>query len=177
MKEIERNSNYISYEQNNGIYKSVYTMVNVGDYVGFLHRDFAIKGDEEYILMFEEAYKNDKHVFHVESLVSENGSYLRFIIETYNLERVISSDGLHVLGDTIFVKPDKNDIRGLSKAYNSNMVSDDMLLSDYLKLNPSFYDYEGAEYKSNIPGNRIIDNYIHINEELQKELILKKTSN
>ena len=57
------------------------------------------------------------------------------------------------------------------------MVSDDMLLSDYLKLNPSFYDYEGEEYKSNIPGNRIIDNYIHINEELQKELILKKTSN
>ena len=77
---LDRNSNYISYEQNNGIYKSDYTMVNVGDYVGFLHRDFAIKGDEEYILMFEEAYKNDKHVFHVESLVSENGSYLRFII-------------------------------------------------------------------------------------------------
>ena len=35
MKEIERNSNYISYEQNNGIYKSVYTMVNVGIMLDF----------------------------------------------------------------------------------------------------------------------------------------------
>jgi hypothetical protein len=170
MKEVNRNLDYITYEEVNGEYKCVYTMVNMGDYIGFINRDFSEKGPDNYYLLFEDGYKNDKEIFHVESLVSEEGKYIKFIFETNRFERVIETDGEIVLSDTLFEKPNTDNMNKYSIGYYSNMITDNILISDYLKLNPVFLNLDDETFNTNVPVSRIIETFISKNKELKKVL-------
>jgi hypothetical protein len=168
MKEIERNNNYVTFETVNKNYKCVYTMVNMGDYVGFIDRSFSEKGMDDYYLLFLDGYVNDEKLFQVESLVSESGKYIRFIVIFKDFERVIRTDGEYVISDTIFAH---------DTAYNSDILYMDYELDYYLKQSLRFISPNDEEYKCEVPTSKIIEQFISKNKELKEEIKLKKTSN
>lgn len=156
MMEIERNNDYITFEDREGDYKSIYTMVKLDG--------------SKWFLMFQDFYnKNDKKLFHVESLVSENGEYVRFIVQSKDFERVVVTNGKYVVSDSMFVGPSNDDIYGLCNVYNS-MTLNAQPLNDYLVDEPIFEDINGNRFETKVPTSKIIQRYILKNQVLRKQI-------
>ena len=172
MREVERKLNYVTYESTNGEYKNVYTMVNMGDYVGFLGRSIEDKRKDNYMLLFLDGFKNEKEIFHAEGFVSEEGKYIGFLIETKEFERVIKTDGEYVLSDVIYVKPNYENMNKTTVGYQSINLRNALLIEDYLKEDIHFVNPQNEEFKTEAPLSKIIELLINKNNELRKVLKL-----
>lgn len=85
MELIDENNERKIYQEDNRIY----TMVNMGDYIGHRSREWYQKGDDAWYLMFLDEYQNNDKIRHMEALVDYTGRYLRFIIEQGNEKRIV----------------------------------------------------------------------------------------
>jgi len=58
-----------------------YTMINMGEYVGHVNRDFFQKPSNAWFLMMYDEIKNDKKIAHMDALVDSSGYYSRVGLE------------------------------------------------------------------------------------------------
>ena len=65
-----------------------YTMLNMGDYVGYRNREWYQKPNDAWYLMIYDEIKDDKKIAHMDALVDSSGYYSRLCLEQ-NGERKI----------------------------------------------------------------------------------------
>ena len=58
----------------------IYTMINMGDYVHHRSREWYEKAPENWFLMYYDEYQDNEIIRHIETLVDQNGHYMRYII-------------------------------------------------------------------------------------------------
>ena len=63
-----------------------YTMINMGEYVGYRNRDFWQNPNDAWFLMIYDEIKNDKKISHMDALIDQSGNYTRIVLEQ-NSER------------------------------------------------------------------------------------------
>ena len=146
----------------------IYSMVNMGSYVGHKHRQWYESAPEMWTLMFYDEKRDDGQNLHMESLIDDSGNYTRFLIELGNQTRAIQIHNGRVYSDTItdygrelgdsFVALD-GDI------YSSGSIP----LRDYLITKPKFSSGDQL-YEGELSNNDMIANFLNKDNELRESI-------
>ena len=150
----------------------IYSMLNMGSYVGHRKREWYASAPEAWRLMFFDEKREDGKECHIEALVDDNGNYMRFLIDLGNVRRAIQLHNELVFNDVIIENGDS-----LDGAIGDTYVAIDgdiyfgpkVLLEEYLSTTPEFSSGDTV-FKGEIPGNDLIAEFLNKNEELKKML-------
>lgn len=142
----------------------VYTLVNMGNYVGHKNRQWYEESPDFWKLMFYDA--DD---IHIEALIDDFGDYLRLIADKADVRRILQLNGNKVLSDTV-CKVDSDSPMGFSDscvAYHDKYGdSDNPSINEYLTSEPVFKSDNGEEFEEEVPGNTDIIAFIDKNDNL-----------
>ena len=150
----------IKEEENKLVYKDgnkIYTMLNMGNYIGHASREWWEETPDDWRLMFYEEKREDGKKLFMEALVDQFGSYVHFGISLENKKRVISLKSGMVHSDLIVEKISSYGLLNESyvalncDAYSSNRV----LLNDYLSVRLPFRLGERV-YEGDLSDNSLI---------------------
>ena len=147
---------------------TLYTMLDMGDYIGHRDREWYQKSPERWFLMYMD--KKDKSL-HIEALVDDIGNYMRFVIENEKIKRVISVNRGRVFNDLIVDKSSSDLLGNSYSVLDGDIYSKEQYpLIDYLQ-HPLEYNIEGNELSGEIPSLDNISTFLKINEKLSNEII------
>ena len=170
----------LSEEKNKKIYQdenSVYTMLNMGGYIGYKNRDWYQSHPDVWVLM-EATESTEKGSVHIESLVSDRGEYIRFIMDNGSVRRVLQLDNSLVYSDSVVDTRNANNTLRIGNTYyalNGDIYTGNKIpLLEYLGSNHNF-DFKGETILQNIPGLDCIVKYLNANQELRNTISSSET--
>ena len=150
----------------------IYTLVNMGSYVGHRLRQWYETAPDFWKLMFID---EEKH--HVEALINDNGDYISLIVEHGNTKRGLSLSNGYVVSDLIedaskvkrpiqlgelYYSVDKD-------IYDKNLIH----MNDYLSMEHTFTSEDGRVFDKPIPSDSEIIDFFDKNEKLTSNKNIK----
>ena len=148
----------------------VYTVLNMGSYVGHRSRQWYEHAPECWRLMFYDEKTTDGEMHHAEALVDEQGEYMRLIIEHDFTKRVLLLTNGFVQKDIVIDTSEAKGPLETGKCYYS--LDKDIydpgkpLLNDYLSLDHTFISEDGESFSKPVPSDREIVEFFSMNDEL-----------
>jgi len=149
-----------------------YTMTNMGSYVGYKSREWYEPVPEVWILTSYDEKLDNGEILHMEALVDDVGSYIRFLIDKGDKTRTIQMQYEMIYKDIITKRPNSIGNLGGTKfvALDVDLYSGSgVLLEDYLTCQPTFSS-EGEIYNGELSDNNLIAEFVRKNEELKDRL-------
>lgn len=145
----------------------IYTLIDMGAYVGHRNRNWWENTPECWRLMFCDEKNNDNETFHIEALVNDSGDYIRFLIEKDEVKRIINVTNDYVYQDFLFEKSNDLDFGEQYVALEKEIYDSDKLpLREYLKQNQTFYSNNKEKYNGETFGNEELLQFLLIGLEL-----------
>ena len=148
----------------------VYTLLDMGAYVGHRSRQWYEKAPECWRLMFYDEKTEDGKICHAEALVDQFGEYTRLIIEHGSTKRVLMFTMGTVHYDAIDDTSGVKDLLGLGKSYYS--LNKDIYdsgrprINDYLNLEHTFISEDGKVFDKSIPSDSEVVDFFAMNDKL-----------
>lgn len=167
MELIKEEANKLVYKDGN----KIYTMLNMGNYIGHASREWWEATPEDWRLMFYEEERGNGNNLLMEALVDQFGGYMHFWISLGNMKRVICLDGGMVYRDSIVEEISSDGLLGDSYvALNCDVYSSDrVLLNDYLNVRLPFKLGEQV-YEGDLSDNSLIVEFLNKNDELRETM-------
>lgn len=164
----------IKEENNKKVYRDgnkIYTMLNMGNYIGHASRNWWETTPEEWRLMFYEEEREDGKKLSIDALVDQFGGYMHFWISLGNMKRVICLSGEMVYSDSIVEKISSDGL--LSDSYfalnGDKYSSNSFLLDDYLNTKLPFRFGEQV-YEGELANNNLIIEFLKKNDEIRESM-------
>ena len=153
----------------------IYSMLDMGSYVGHRTRQWYESAPEVWMLMFYDEKREDGQDMHIEALVDDKGNYMRLLIDLGDERRSIQIHNGMVYSDTVSKMSGTHDglFGDTYVALDGDIYSGSKApLNDYLVLNPIFY-LNDEVYEGELSNNDFILAFLQKNTEL-KEIIEQK---
>ena len=133
--------------------KGIYSMINMGEYIGYKKGKFGEEAPDDWKLLFYDIY-NDKEekVLSIEALCDDNGDYSKFIEKTDDYKRIVIINSNTVVRDYAYVG-NKEELY-----YTTNNFLG-YRLDQYFDINPEMKEK-----------NAMLKNFVEQAEELKKEI-------
>ncbi len=154
----------------------VYTMLNMGSYVGHKHRQWYASAPEMWSLMFYDEKRDDGQELHMEALIDDSGNYIRFLVELGGQTRAIQMHNGRVFSDIItdYSTNSNEQLGGVFTALDGDIYSPNSIpLNDYLFANPNFYSGDQL-YEGELSNNDLIANFVNKDNELRESITNNK---
>ena len=145
----------------------MYTMLNMGSYVGNKSREWYEESPEVWKLMFlnEKAETGERK--HIEALVDDRGDYIRLLVDSGGSRRVIQLSQGKVYSDIIVEKFDNDGMSGNSYvALDGDILSTNMVPLDEYLATPQKFVLDDKPYTGPLTDNSSIIDFISKGEEL-----------
>lgn len=155
------------YQQDN----KFYTLLDMGNHVGYKSRRLFEEAEAYWVLMHYEDRDNNIKIV---SLVSEEGLYMRFLMEKNNVRRCIHLHNCSVYSDSInVINNDKKyfDLGTKYTALDKQCYDDNQKpLLQYLNENPIFYSRHGEIFDEDYVTNDVLVEFLLKNKELVDDI-------
>ena len=151
----------------------LYTMINMGEYIGHSSREWYEDAPEAWRLMFYDEMLKDGKKKHIEALVDELGDYTRIIVELNGSKRILQLSGNWVVSDSVVTNLSDDDILGdFYTAVNNDSIQRRPRLAEHLSTKQTF-TRDGETYTGDVVDNGLVLNFLQKNKELVKEMEVK----
>lgn len=155
------------YQQGN----KFYTVLDMGDYVGHKSRMVFEESEEYWVLMY---YEDKDNNIKIESLVNEQGLYMRFLMDKNNVRRCIHLHDYSVYHDSVTTVNKKTAVFDLGKSYTAldKQYYDDNQnpLLVHLNNKPVFYSRHGEIFEDDYVTNDVLIEFLLKNKELVDDI-------
>lgn len=171
MKLILDDKNKKVFFDQSGEKEKIYTLINMGNYVGHRSRPWYMEAEPCWLLMFYDERKDKETIFHCEALCDEQGQYTRLIMEQNDIKRVVLLTGSIVDCDHVFDMRNvvSNDDGGLGvkyEGYEYKYIDDPrILLSEYMSTQRDYVSKAGEKI-DNYPSDERINEFFENNDKL-----------
>ena len=150
---------------------TVYTMLNMGDYVGHRNRNWYETPSPYWTLIFVDKENED---IHMEALIDDIGNYIDLKIASGNVRRAIALKYGDVISDLVMYET--NDVLPTDKYYS--VKDGDTSLNKYLGT-PHVYKDGDKVFDGVVPSDKLIKDFFLKNDEYKKvieeeELAIKR---
>ena len=142
----------------------IYTILNVGNYVGYKYREWYEQAKEVWRLIFLDEKQDDK-IIHMEALIDDLGNYTRFLVDDKTSRRIVNISDSLVYSDIIYNK--NNEYISLNEEIYSNkrVVIHEYFLNQHIFKNSNDEVFEGE-----LSNNKIINEFLNQNDELVQDI-------
>lgn len=144
----------------------MYTMFDMGSYVGHKNRPWYAQKPEVWRLMFYDKKLSDGRVIHIEALVDDKGNYTRILVEMDKVRRAIQIINGMVFNDSI-VKFSSDDLYNEGFTFlDGDIYSEHKIaLEKYLSTSKEF-ELDGEPYAGEVVNDALIIEFLEKNKEL-----------
>lgn len=151
--------------------KVFYTMMNMGNYVGYRSREFGEDESAEWFLMNYKINHLNGQCEYGEALVDDTGRYLRVDISVDNVRRIIHLNGDYVITDLICINEDETNVFSMGKLYyalDTDIYSNKRVpTSKYFSMEHVFKDDKEEAYQGFVPNDSLFINFSNANNALK----------
>lgn len=155
----------VTEDKNKKVYvdgNKTYTMLNMGNYIGYKQRQWYEQSQDIWMLM-----SYDENNVHIESLIDDLGGYIRFIVSSNGISRVVQLNNGSVYNDSLVWNVTTDGIAKESYvALDGDIYSNNKFrIDEYLSQKQAFIK-DGQPYDDVVTDNTLLINYIQKNIEL-----------
>lgn len=178
----ENNMQLISQDDKKKIYvekgevNKIYTLLDMGEYVGLKNREWYEKPTPYWMLMYyEELSSNNQKRFSVKAINDTDGNYMQLALEQDGIVRKIKLQNNKVLSDIVYDNINAKYLFAQKYVgYDNEDRSKEMIdLKDYLSTNVEYISSNGKTIKTYPKNEKVID-FITANENFIRKNKVKQ---
>ena len=178
----ENNMQLISQDDKKKIYvekgevNKIYTLLDMGEYVGVKNREWYEKPTPYWMLMYyEELSSNNQKRFSVKAINDNDGNYMQLALEQDGIVRKIKLQNNKVLSDIVYDNINAKYLFAQKYVgYDNEDQSKEMIdLEDYLSTNVEYVSNNGKTIKTYPKNEKVID-FVTANENFIRKNKVKQ---